>query len=366
VLTEPASGLGRADENGRALEVPMRGWRDLPAMLRVIRREGPDWVQLEYSNYGWSRWGFAFWLNALFPILRMRGMQVRLALHEFPLRMRQHPMLLPFALIQRLHFWLLCACAQEICTNTRERVATLRRWLPWRTASLRYRPNSNCNPVYTCPPEWRNVLREGRGVQPGDLVVAMYGLFGAGKNMEAAIAAVVQLQKELPLHLWLLGDSSQADPRYLEKLRQAAAPLAARAWWSGNLSPEDVSRHLQAVDIFLLPQPDGHLTRSGSFMAAAAHGLPVIAARNDMNQQEFSSARDFWPITESSANGIAGAIQHLAGNPSLRASLGQNLQSLYEQQFAWGAGLSSPSVADDSLTLSMVKKTTSDAVSAGR
>ena len=86
---------------------------------------------------------------------------------------------------------MLCAAASEVCANTRERVNTLARWLPWRPEALRYRPNSSCNPVFTFPAEWRRVLRESRGAGAGDLVLAVYGLYGAGKNTEAAIQAAV-------------------------------------------------------------------------------------------------------------------------------------------------------------------------------
>jgi len=335
VLTQPIARRSPAAASCPLREVPLRGWRDLRAVLRTIVQEAPDAVQFEYSSYGWSRWGFAFWLNALFFLLRARGIPVRLALHEFPLDMRQHPKQTPIALLQRVHYWLLCAAAQEVCTNTAERVATLQRWLPWRKQSVRYRPNSNCNPVFPIPAEWRTALRSDRDVPPGGIVVATYGLFGSGKNMEVAIAAVAQLREELPVHLWLLGDSTNADGTYLEQLRRLAEPLGARVWWSRNLSPEDVSRHLQCVDIFLLPQPDGHLTRSGAFMAAAAHGLPVIAVRNDENQKGIQHAQHFWRIASSATDEIVAALRHLAAHPAVCQQLRSSVQALYRERFDW-------------------------------
>ncbi len=261
----------------------------------------------------------------------------RLALHEVPILFRQHPKLVPVALAQRLHTWLLSAAAHEVITNTGERVVQMRRWLPWRQATVRYRPNSNCNPVFTFPAEWRHVLREERGVQPGDLVLGVYGLFGAGKNTETAIRAVAQSRGELRLHLWLLGDHSGADPSYIAQLRRAAEPLGRRAWWSGPLSPEDVSRHLQALDILLLPQADGHLTRSGSFMAAAAHGLPIIAVRNDINQREFTHTENVWLINEPPEQTLPRAIRELALDNERRAKLARNVRALYRSTFDWPA-----------------------------
>ncbi len=42
-------------------------------------------------------------------------------------------------------------------------------------------------------------------------------------------------------------------------------------------SPADASRHLQIVDVFFLPYPDGVSDRRGSFWAALDHGIPVIS-----------------------------------------------------------------------------------------
>lgn len=321
----------------RVRAAEMRGWRDLLGLAKIIREEAPAWVQLEYSGYGWHRFGCPLWLNALFAVLRMSRLRVRLALHEFPLNFGQHPKQIPIAIAQRLHTWLLCACSHEVCCNTIDRVSRLRRWLPWRRSSLHYRPNSNSNPVFPFPAEWRHVLREERGVQPGDLVLGVYGLFGAGKNTESAIRAVAQLRGELRLHLWLLGDYSGADPNYIAQLRRAAEPLGRRAWWSGALRPEDVSRHLQALDIFLLPQADGHLTRSSSFMAAAAHGLPVIAVRNDVNQREFTHGVNVWLTNQSTEAALSQAIRELVLDSARRVKLANNLRSLYQSAFDWPA-----------------------------
>lgn len=335
VLTEPTAEPRSADV--RLIEQHMRGWRDLPQVLRTICGEKPSVVQLEYSQYGWSRWGCAFWLNALLVALRLRAIPVKLALHEFPILFRQHPKQAMSAALQRVHFWLLCAAASDVLTNTAERVAILRCWFPWRKRSLHYRPNSNCNPVFPCSGKEREVIRRERGVAPGELVAAVYGLFATGKGTDVVIQAVIHLQQQVPLHLWMIGDPSQANPAYMARLRQLAEPLGGRVWWSGALSQKDVSHHLQAVDIFLLPQADGHLTRSSSFMAAAAHGLPVVAVRNPANQAEFTHGTDVLLVDKSSASHFAEAVRALAFNADLRNRLGANLMSLYGQKFDWPA-----------------------------
>lgn len=335
ILTEPADGPRPAGM--RVIEQPMRGWRDLPSVLRAICDEKPGVVQLEYSQYGWSRWGCAFWLNALLAALRWRSVPVRLALHEFPILFRQHPKLTAFALLQRLHFWLLGAAANEIFTNTVERVAILHRWFPWRKSRVHYRPNSNCNPVFPFSEDDREALRKTRGVPPGSTVLVVYGFYGVGKNIETAIEASIEVQRQLAVQLWLLGDTTLTQRKRLARLRSLSAQLGHNAFWSGPLSPQEVSQYLQAADILLLPQPDGHLTRSSVFMAAAAHRMCVIAVRNEKCQREFTHGDNVWLVSEATPALFAQAISVLATMPALRARLGANLGELYTSTFSWPA-----------------------------
>jgi len=97
----------------------------------------------------------------------------------------------------------------------------------------------------------------------------------------------------------------------------------------------ELSGYLQAIDIFVLPQPDGHLTRSSAFMAAAAHGLAVIAVRNVENQKDFAHGENVWLVDASRAELFAQAFRQLADDAALRARLGENLRALYARKFAW-------------------------------
>ncbi|MBI3663825.1 MAG: glycosyltransferase family 4 protein [Acidobacteria bacterium] len=326
---EPKEGI-------RVVRIGLEGWRDIASAVKAIREARPDAVQIEYSNYGWSRWGFAFWMNALVLALRRAGLPVTIALHEFPLEFRQHPLLAGVSLVQWAHFALLVLGANEVLTNTPERVRILRRWFPWQRDTIRYRPNSSHIPVATCGADERAGLRAAHAAGT-ELVVATFGMFHSTKHYEGVIEAAGMLCDEAPTALWLLGDEQQTLSSYLEKLHAAvrANHLDGTVWWSGHLEAEEVSAALQAVDIFVLPQPDGHLTRSSAFMAAAAHGLAVIAVRNAENQADFEHGENVWLVEASRAELFSAALRRLAGDAALRARLGSNLRALYEREFAW-------------------------------
>ena len=323
----------------RVIEIPLAGWKDLRLVLRAIERERAELVQIEYSGYGWSRFGFSFWLNGLATALRWRRIPVKIGLHETYLNFLQHPLQIPVSLIQRLHVWALITTASEVYVNMPERLRRLRRILPWCRSKIHYRPNSSTIPVAPLDAEARNQLRAKRGAAPGDCVVVNFGLFQKAKNLEAVIEAVARARTARPLRLWLLGDPGGAAPDYIASLRERARSLQIeeRVFWSGYLSPAEVSRHLQAADVFVLPQPDGHVTRSSTFMAAAAHGMPVIAVRNLKNQDEFENGKNLLLAEKCSASELAALLETLAGDPALAAALGKNLLRIYQERFDWAA-----------------------------
>lgn len=149
------------------------------------------------------------------------------------------------------------------------------------------------------------------------------------------------LRPRHPLHLWLLGEWRQAQPEYIQKLRTRIAQLGLENHvdWSGYLPEEQMSARLAAADLFVLPQSDGHLTRSGAFMAAAAHGLPVIAVRNYENQQEFAHGQNVWLVERSKPEDLAEGIRALAASSETREILGRNLRALYAARFDWSVQL---------------------------
>jgi glycosyltransferase involved in cell wall biosynthesis len=339
VITEPAT--GRKEFPFALREISLAGWRDLRPLLAAIEQAAPDCVQLEYAGYAWDRWGAPWWLNALLFALWRRKISLRIGLHETAIRMRQHPLQIPVALAQWLHIGLLLAAVPQsgMAVNMPSRVTLLGRVFPWWRGRLRYRPNSSNIPVVPLAASERSGLRRERGVGSGEAVVATFGMFHQAKNYEAVIEAVGSIRKTIPVKLWMLGDASMAAPEYRAHLEVLSLEegLAGNVWWSGRLEPEELSRTLQAADVFVLPQADGHLTRSGAFMAAAAHGLPVVAVRDPTghDQREFTHGENIWLVERSAPEPIAEGLRKLVEDPTVAGLIGRNLQRLYEAKFDW-------------------------------
>ncbi|HWQ03074.1 MAG TPA: glycosyltransferase [Candidatus Nitrosotenuis sp.] len=323
-------------EDFHAHEITLDGAEDIESAVKTITASKPEVVLIEYSGYAWGRWGIPFWMNRFVFRLRRTGVRVAVALHEISISARRHPRWALLALAQQAHAWLLAAAAHDVIVNTPERAAMLRRWLFWRRSAVHYRPNSSNIPVTAMNQTQRSDLRASRGAKENTLVIAVFGLFAAWKKYEEVIRAVSRLREKLDVRLWLLGDAASADQNYIAQLHKliSAENVDEICWWSGPLAAEELSAHLQAADVFVLPQEDGDLTRSGAFMAAAAHGLPCIAVRNYVNQAAFRHGENVWMVVRSTAADFYAAVENIATQQALRSNLGRNLRALYCQKFA--------------------------------
>jgi glycosyltransferase involved in cell wall biosynthesis len=123
-------------------------------------------------------------------------------------------------------------------------------------------------------------------------------------------------------------------------------------WWTGRLESAEISRALQAADVFVLTQPDGHVTRSSGFMAAAVHGLPVVAVRNSANQVEFTHGENIWLVEHSTPQEIAAALTALLEDRAAAGRMGGNLQKLYHARFDWRVTVARPPAAHAGSALS--------------
>lgn len=337
VLTEPAAEPRHLAISLR--ELPLRGWRDLRPVVDAVAASAPDRVQLEYSAYGWGRWGTAWWVNALLFRLRRRGIPVHVGLHELAISMRRHPLQTPLAMAQWLHIALIVSAAKTVAVNMRSRAVLLERLFPWWREKIRYRPNSSNISVVPMAQAGKESFRRERGVAPGELVVATFGLLHPAKNYEGLIEAAAHVRQSIPAKLWMLGDRAAASPEYVARLERLARELGIEQllWWPGRLEPAEISRALQAADVFVLPQSDGQLTRSGAFMAAAAHGLPVVAVRQPggRDQMEFTHGQHLWLVEHSTPEELSAGIRALASDREAASRMGCRLRELYAARFDW-------------------------------
>jgi glycosyltransferase involved in cell wall biosynthesis len=102
------------------------------------------------------------------------------------------------------------------------------------------------------------------------------------------------------------------------------------------MNAHELSLHLLAGDVALLPFTDGVSTRRTAMMAALAHGLPVLGLRGvstDSSLLEHPEALTLTPVRDTAAYARA-AVELTSDADRLRAA-GEAARRLYSDQFDW-------------------------------
>ena len=139
--------------------------------------------------------------------------------------------------------------------------------------------NVDCAP----PPGYdRSGFRQRAGLHPTDLAVVYFGLLNASKGLDLLLDTFDLIQSERSeARLLLLGGavgaSDPTDRKTAQQLQSRLTRLGDRVIRPGWLPPEDLSAHLLAGDVALLPYSDGASPRRGSLLACAEHGLPIVS-----------------------------------------------------------------------------------------
>jgi glycosyltransferase involved in cell wall biosynthesis len=234
--------------------------------------------------------------------------------------------------------------------------------------------------IPTAPPpnyqraEWRTRL----GVGEKETLLSYFGFLNESKGAETLVRALAQISNAKLLMVGgQVGASDPTNVAYLERVKKLIAELGLRprVLWTGHTPATEVSANLLASDICVLPYRDGASFRRGSFMAALAHGLPIVttlppprvppsrapdpsnslrspathagqAAQDESGEGEGSrelgvrlptlrDGENVWLLRPDDPNALADAISRLAPAPDLRAQLSHGALEL-ARHFTWG------------------------------
>ena len=135
------------------------------------------------------------------------------------------------------------------------------------------------------------------------------------------------------------GRTGSSDPSNLAYAEQIDALIAQfhlqeRVFWTGYISAKEVSANLLAADICLLPYRDGVSFRRGSFMAALAHGRPIITTTPAVELPELMHRQNIYLVPPAAPAALAEAVATLRENGALRQELANGAQVL-AQSFRW-------------------------------
>lgn len=304
-----------------------RCWRDIDGFIRTWQ---PHLVHIQYQTAAFALrpainlWPWRPWQRPSMP--------TAVTFHDLRL-----PYLFPKAhLVRRwVTHTLARSCTLVIVTNP-EDAAALR---PVRPDLLEIPIGSNipCKPPVDFD---RTAWRSRLGLGSDAILLCYFGFLNASKGGELLMQVLAQLVgRGHDAHLLMLGGQVGAsDPTnltYLERVRVEieALGLAGRIHWTGHVPASQVSAAFLASDLCLLPYQDGVSYRRGSFMAALAHGLPIVTTPPAVPYPDLADGETVL-LAPAEAAALTAAVLRLLADPALGLRLGQAALRLSEA-FTW-------------------------------
>ena len=333
VVTSAAGANARQARRGDRVPVhATEGWcvGDAASTARAVRALRPDVVNFQYVPQMYGRAGVAPG-GAMLPLMLRRtcAATVTSTMHEIASPLEARPRRLGAALAHRVQALLIVPASDRVIVTNAVYARRMRRW------------TRGCRKVWEIPVGASIVPSPANGAE----IAALRASLGAGALIgECSPLAVGKRPQDLialsaalgpRARLVMLGGLPADAARKASFMRCAeAAGVGERIVWTGLLSPEDLSRHLLALDVYVHTHAAGASGRSTTLVSALAHGLPVVAYEGP----ETTAALADGGLTLAPRGDAVALTEHvtaLLDAPGTRARAGAEARALYARDFAW-------------------------------
>ena len=311
-------------------------WAALPAVLDQVGRIRPDILHIQYQTAAY----------AMHPAINFLPWWTRLRLGRAAPRLvvTYHDVKIPYLFPKAgpLRQWVTLFVARSsdavFVTNEEDRQALAS--YRWRRPPDLIPIGSNIHP--TLPEGYdRDQQRARWGFGPQDIVLCYFGFLNESKGGEDLIRVLGGLVKRgYNGRLVMVGGKVGAsDPtnvayaRHIEELIDSLG-LTDRVKWTGFSEGPEVSASLMAADICVLPYRDGVSFRRGSFMAALAHGRPIVSTYPRVPIPELVDGGNIALAAAGDVPALAARVEELAADRRRREALGHRAQEL-SRLFGW-------------------------------
>ena len=310
------------------------GWRNLLHAKKVVEALHPDAVQIQYQAAAYG----------MHPSIHLLPRFLKLTTRPGIVSVTYHDLLVPYLFPKAGNLrWaavLELAKGSDLAVTTNpEDTRKLSGALP--KARIKEIPiGSN---IYPSPPKGyeRDSWRLKHGYGENECLLIYFGFLNESKGGEVLVRAFAGLwEKGRPVKLLMLGGKTgSSDPTnvvYAHRIEKMIVDLGVeeRVRWTGFLPPEEVSAWMLAADVAVLPYTDGVSYRRGSFMAALAHGLPIVTTEPRIPQPGLHDGENVVLVPSGDVKAVAEAIERICDNPALRESLSQGARAL-SGEFSW-------------------------------
>lgn len=307
--------------------------------LRDLRRAGklldaesePRRLLVQYvpHGYGWRAMNVAF---CLWLLMRagLKGDRVEAIVHEPFLDLRAGGFKrTAAAAVQRLMATVMLRAASRVWVSTPAWGEMLRPYALGRRMNFEWLPVPSAVRAANDAEEATRV--RGRYAPSAD--ARLVGHFGTHPR------AVVEILKEAATRLLarcedatllLIGRGSEEARSFIVG---DDASLASRVHATGELSARELSAHIAACDLMLLPFPDGVTTRRTSAMAALAHGRALVTTKGRFTETLWIASGAVELAEAGDAESLGERCARLLAENEMRARLGATGRALYHERF---------------------------------
>ena len=299
--------------------------RGIQAVADAVAARPPDWLFLQFNQFSYGRWGFNPWLPLTLRRIQRSCPQTRIAwmAHEdfVPVISWQFAIMTVW---QRWQFWQLGQVADHIFFSIAPWVETYNRWFP--DTPVSHLPIGSNIPRVPCS---RHEARRRVGLSEDALVLGIFGTVSATRMLDAIDAAArAACQTHPNAHLLYVGPHGDTVRSLLDGL-----PLLD----AGALPADDVSVHLQAMDVHLVPFDDGVSSRRGSFMAGLANEVASVTTTGEATDPVLETAVNeaFLASSSGTPDRYVEQVLQLCADASLRSRIGKAGRRLYDAHFGW-------------------------------
>lgn len=300
-----------------------RGTRSL---LDAVQADPPDWLLLQFNQFSYGQWG----LNLHLPLTVRR---IASTVPQTRIAWMAHEDFVPASNLkwavmtvwQRLQFWMLGRFADLIFFSIEPWARQYAAWFP--DTPVHHLPVGSNIPKGDVS---RSDAQSQLGIDASTFVAGIFGTLRGSRLMpfiRQAVTAMHDASSDM-IVLYVGPDGDQ--------LRDELDGLPVRD--AGRLPAEDVSLHLQAMDLHLAPFSDGVSTRRGSFMAGIQHGVPSVSTRGKLTDPMLIDAAADGAFALASTDDPSAFTQHavaLMQDAPRRMRMAEASQQLYENTFSF-------------------------------
>ncbi len=313
-------------------------------LLSVLRDEKPDWVLLQYQAFAYGKWGRNPVLTRVMREARatIPGLRLATMVHEVSVVVNKdltvaNAKRAVFATWQRQQFRDLARTSDVVFMSTESFIREYAGWFPDKT--LHQSPIGSSMPYLPLP--GGNAEAKARlGIPDDHLVVGLFGTAHSSRMNDLTGVAVDAVREagRKPFVLYVGPDPAKY---------AAMIPPLVPSLVEGPFPPEEVSRRLQAMDIYLSLFMDGVAARRTSFITPLQHGLPVVGVVGVNTDGWIRDGGAFAGVmlNEGDARSeerdgtfvgrFAGTVRDLASDDRSRGELGRRARVFFEERFAW-------------------------------